>query len=84
MVVSNALQLLVGIKRLPSYRQYVEIGNTSLTKLGVFGASMEITTILYMMAASLVGLYTVPVLRQLKPRRAETSMTKVGSILALK
>ncbi|KAI1702262.1 LMBR1-like membrane protein domain-containing protein [Ditylenchus destructor] len=73
MVVINTLQLLFGFRALPAYVQYVEVH--SRHRFGIVGALVENTIILYIMFASLVGTYSVPVLRRMRPQRGKTSMT---------
>uniref|UniRef100_A0A914UKT0 Uncharacterized protein n=1 Tax=Plectus sambesii TaxID=2011161 RepID=A0A914UKT0_9BILA len=77
MVGINTLQLLFGYRSLPTYRQYIELGIGSQHTLGLFGAAIEITIIFYVMLASLVGVYTMPVLRRMLPQYQKTSMTMV-------
>ncbi|KAL3102044.1 hypothetical protein niasHS_003453 [Heterodera schachtii] len=74
MVLLNTLQLFFGFKALPAYVQYMEQYRHTL---GIFGALGEIAIILYIMLSSLVGLYSVPLIRRLQPRRGHTSMTAI-------
>lgn len=48
---------------------------TSLSKLGVFGALLEIFVILYLGITSFVGFYTMPLFAKLRPKRRKTSLT---------
>ncbi|KHN84758.1 Protein LMBR1L [Toxocara canis] len=73
MVVINTLQLLFGYRALPVYAQYIEVN--SRHTLGIFGALIEVVIIWYVMVASLVGVYSVPILRRLRPRKGKTTMT---------
>ena len=87
-VVQNTLQLLVGIKSLPlSTSGQGTLGLTSLTKLGVVGALIEVALIGYLMAASTVGLYTLPFLRAIRPTARATPLTRLivncGLVLVL-
>uniref|UniRef100_A0A183BPM6 Protein LMBR1L n=1 Tax=Globodera pallida TaxID=36090 RepID=A0A183BPM6_GLOPA len=74
MVLLNTLQLLFGFRALPAYVQYMEQYRHTL---GIFGALGEIAIILYIMMSSLVGVYSVPLIRRLQPRRGRTSMTAI-------
>uniref|UniRef100_F1KVP9 Limb region 1 protein n=2 Tax=Ascaris suum TaxID=6253 RepID=F1KVP9_ASCSU len=73
MVLINTLQLLFGYRALPVYAQYIEVN--SRHTFGVFGALVEVIIISYLMVASLVGVYSVPLLRRLRPRKGKTTMT---------
>uniref|UniRef100_A0A915JJS1 Protein LMBR1L n=1 Tax=Romanomermis culicivorax TaxID=13658 RepID=A0A915JJS1_ROMCU len=77
-VTLNTIELLVGFRSVPAVAEpKVELGQISLSTLGVCGTIFEAVLILYLMAASLVGFYSVPGLRRLKPAFQQTSMTKV-------
>ena len=77
-VLQNTLQLLVGIKALPlSTREHYPLGLSSLSKLGVIGALIEVALICYLMAASTVGLYTLPFLSGLRPQVKNTPLTQL-------
>ncbi|VDK65266.1 unnamed protein product [Anisakis simplex] len=73
MVLINTLQLLFGYRALPVYAQYIEV--SSRHTFGIFGALVEVAIIWYIMIASLVGVYSVPVLRRLRPMKGKTTMT---------
>lgn len=79
MVLKNILELLVGLKALPitSAAHRFTLGITSLYKLGYFGAVLEILLIFYLWHTSLVGLYSLPFLQRIKPRKHNTSFTTV-------
>lgn len=84
LVVQNTLELLVGIKALPlSSAQQFSLGITSLSKLGLLGSTLEITLILYLWNASVVGLYSLPLIRHLRPRMGDTSFTQIIGNCAL-
>ena len=77
-VLQNTLQLLVGIKSLPlSDREHYQLGLSSLSKLGVVGAVIEVILIGYLLAASTVGLYTLPYLSELRPTARNTPLTQL-------
>lgn len=77
LVVQNLLLILVGIKALPLNTRQFTLGVSSLSKLGPFGAGLEIVIILYMLVASTVGLYSLPVVSTYRPRVKETPLTHI-------
>lgn len=72
LVVQNTLSLLIGIKALPLSSKQFTLGVSSLSKLGPFGAALEIVLILYLIATSSIGLYTAPVMSRIRPRPKST------------
>ncbi|XP_054280502.1 protein Lilipod isoform X2 [Macrosteles quadrilineatus] len=72
MVWQNAVELLIGIKALPISTRQFTLGLTSLSKLGPVGAVLEVVLILYLAATSVVGLYSLPLLRRLTPCQNNT------------
>ncbi len=74
-VVSNFGQLMVGFRALPPQQQHVDLGLTSLSALGVLGVAVEIILIAYLFVTSLVGLYTIPFVRTIRPAAGATSLT---------
>ena len=48
---------------------------TSLSALGVVGVVIEVIQIGYLLVTSLVGLYTIPFVRTIKPLIGKTSLT---------
>ncbi|KAL5009965.1 hypothetical protein ScPMuIL_012270 [Solemya velum] len=84
MVVHNTFQLLVGIKALPVGAKETVLGLSSLSALGLIGAALEIILILYVMSASVVGLYSLPLLCHLRPLHQDTAMLKIiGNCIVL-
>lgn len=84
LVVQNTLELLVGIKALPvTSAQQFSIGISSLSKLGLVGSSLEISLILYLWSASVVGLYSLPLIRYLRPVVGDTCFTHIIGNCAL-
>lgn len=78
LVVQNTLELLVGIKALPvSSAEKFSLGISSLSKLGLLGTALEVTHILYLWSASIVGLYSLPVVCRLRPMMGDTSFTSI-------
>uniref|UniRef100_A0A915PZN5 Uncharacterized protein n=1 Tax=Setaria digitata TaxID=48799 RepID=A0A915PZN5_9BILA len=75
MVLINTLQLLFGFRALPVYAQYMEVN--SRHTLGIFGAVVEVVIIWYIMVAAIIGVYSVPLLRRIRPQLHKTSMTRV-------
>ncbi|XP_063422623.1 limb region 1 protein homolog isoform X2 [Mytilus trossulus] len=78
MVAHNFFELLVGIKALPvGAKETVVLGISSLSTLGSVGATLEIVLILYVMCASVVGFYSLPFFKRLRPVPHDTSMVKI-------
>ncbi|KAL1232574.1 Protein LMBR1L [Trichinella spiralis] len=68
-VMWNVFQITVGFRRLPIAIEDFELGSSSLSFLGFYGAFIEIIITLYLMLASLIGFYSLPVFCRLKPIR---------------
>ncbi|XP_060591990.1 protein LMBR1L-like, partial [Ruditapes philippinarum] len=77
MVAQNMFQLLVGIKALPVGAKEMVLGITSLSALGWPGSILETILILYLMSASVVGFYSLPLFRRIQPKYHETSMLHI-------
>ncbi|XP_050546724.1 protein Lilipod [Daktulosphaira vitifoliae] len=77
LVVQNLLLILIGIRALPLNTRQFTLGVSSLSKLGPFGAGLEIVIILYMLVASTVGLYSLPVVSRYRPRIKQTPLTHI-------
>ncbi|WKY02834.1 hypothetical protein Q1695_016264 [Nippostrongylus brasiliensis] len=75
MVVINSLKLLFGYRSLPVYAQYMEVHTRH--SLGIVGVIVESIIIIYVMATSLTGFYSMPFVRALRPRRTRTSLTVI-------
>ncbi|XP_074041537.1 LMBR1-like protein lilipod isoform X1 [Leptinotarsa decemlineata] len=72
LVLQNTLSLLIGMKALPISSKQFTLGVSSLSKLGPFGAALEIVLIIYMILTSSVGLYTIPCMKQVRPKPKST------------
>ncbi|XP_050074428.1 protein Lilipod [Anopheles maculipalpis] len=77
LVVQNTLELLIGIKAVPLSTRQFTLGITSLSKLGPLGATLEVCIITYLGVTSTVGLYTMPFMYNVRPRRRNTSMPQL-------
>nr|XP_017092078.1 protein Lilipod [Drosophila bipectinata] len=77
LVVQNTLELLIGIKALPLSTRQLTLGISSLSKLGPFGAGLEVCLIFYLGATSVVGFYSMPFMRNVRPKRRETSLPQL-------
>uniref|UniRef100_A0A1I8NTD9 Protein LMBR1L n=1 Tax=Stomoxys calcitrans TaxID=35570 RepID=A0A1I8NTD9_STOCA len=77
LVVQNTLELLIGIKALPLSTRQFTLGISSLSKLGPFGAGLEVCLIFYLGATSAVGFYTMPFMRNVRPQRRKTSLSQL-------
>uniref|UniRef100_A0A158PBH1 Serpentine receptor class gamma n=1 Tax=Angiostrongylus cantonensis TaxID=6313 RepID=A0A158PBH1_ANGCA len=75
MVLINTLKLVFGYRSLPVYAQYMEVHTRH--SLGLVGVVIESIIIMYVMATSLIGFYSVPFIRTLRPHRARTSLTVI-------
>ncbi|KAJ8973899.1 hypothetical protein NQ317_018854 [Molorchus minor] len=83
MVVQNTLSLLIGIKALPSSSKQFTLGVSSLSKLGPFGAALEIVLIIYLIVTSSIGLYTAPYVKNIRPKPRSTPFCRVLGNCAL-
>ncbi|XP_028405757.1 limb region 1 protein homolog isoform X2 [Dendronephthya gigantea] len=77
MVALNFLSLLLMDEALPMRASEVVIGKVSSSMMGKFGAVLEIILIFYLMAASLMGFYSLPWFTKLTPIVKNTPMTQV-------
>ncbi|XP_077993475.1 protein LMBR1L-like [Glandiceps talaboti] len=77
MVGQNIFKLLLGYGSLPVGVQELALGKASLSKLGSIGSAIEVLLIFYVMLASLVGFYSVPWFKSLRPKHSDTAMTKI-------
>lgn len=75
MVAINTLKLLFGYRSLPVYAQYIEVHTRH--SFGLFGACIETLIIIYVMLTSFVGLFSLPILRSLRPVRKDTPMPTI-------
>uniref|UniRef100_F7AR89 Limb development membrane protein 1 like n=1 Tax=Equus caballus TaxID=9796 RepID=F7AR89_HORSE len=53
------------------------LGQVSFSKLGSFGAVIQVVLIFYLMVSSVVGFYSSPLFRGLWPRWHDTAMTQI-------
>ncbi|CAG9838487.1 unnamed protein product [Diabrotica balteata] len=83
LVVQNTLSLLIGIKALPISSKQFTLGVSSLSKLGLFGASLEIVLIVYLIVTSSIGLYTAPCMKRIRPKPRSTPFSIVIGNCAL-
>ena len=68
LVSTNMLLLLAGWRSLPSSSQVtLDLGQSSLSTLGVLGVVIEVLIISYFLVSSIVGLYSIPPLRKILP-----------------
>ncbi|XP_068152656.1 protein Lilipod [Drosophila tropicalis] len=77
LVLQNTVELLIGIKALPLSTRQFTLGISSLSKLGLFGASLEVCLIFYLGATSVVGFYSMPFMRNVRPKRRQTSLPQL-------
>lgn len=67
----------------PFVFQQFTLGVSSLSKLGPFGAAMEIVLIIYFIVTSSIGLYTAPLVRRIRPKPYRTPFSIVLGNCAL-
>ncbi|XP_065053680.1 protein LMBR1L-like [Rhopilema esculentum] len=77
MVALNSLSLLFMNGKLPFKTHYAALGKVSFSALGSFGSMIEIILIFFIMAASLVGFYGMPIFQHLRPKRKKTGITRL-------
>lgn len=82
-VVQNTLELLIGIKALPLSTRQFTLGISSLSMLGPLGAALEIILIIYLIATSFVGLYTLPLMSRVRPKSNQTPFCHIIANCAL-
>jgi len=75
LVAANTMLLAAGWRSLPSNTETLDLGTTSLATLGVLGVIIEVLIIAYLLVTSIVGLYSIPLLKNLLPKKRDTSMT---------
>ncbi|XP_064122131.1 protein LMBR1L-like [Macrobrachium nipponense] len=80
----NTLQLLIGIKALPLASAPAILGEAQqgkrsvlLSMMGSVGAVLEVVLILYLIAASLLGCYSLPLFAKIRPQPQDTPMVHV-------
>ncbi|CAH2012803.1 unnamed protein product [Acanthoscelides obtectus] len=83
MVIQNTLSFLIGIKALPSSSKQFTLGVSSLSRLGPWGACLEIVLIVYLIVTSSIGLYTAPCARRFRPKKRATPFTLLIANCAL-
>lgn len=57
--------------------QQFTLGVSSLSKLGPFGAALEIVLILYFIITSSIGLYTAPIMSRIRPKPKSTPFSLI-------
>ena len=69
LVAANTMLLAAGWRSLPSNTETLDLGTTSLATLGVLGVIIEVLIIAYLLVTSIVGLYSIPLLKNLLPKK---------------
>jgi len=59
------------------YQEQVTLGMASLSKLGMFGATLEIVLIIYLVATSAVGLFTSSLMQRVRPVPSATPLSLI-------
>ncbi|KAI6242887.1 hypothetical protein M3Y99_00197900 [Aphelenchoides fujianensis] len=75
MVFINVITLVAGLRVLPVYVQYVEV--RSRHTFGIAGALVENLIIAYIILSAFVGVYSLPLLQRMRPKKDATSLTCV-------
>ncbi|XP_059538739.1 protein LMBR1L isoform X6 [Myotis daubentonii] len=75
-VAIHILELLIDEAAMPRGMQGASLGQVSFSKLGSFGAVIQVVLIFYLMVSSIVGFYSSPLFRGLRPRWHDTAMTQ--------
>uniref|UniRef100_A0A452SS31 Limb development membrane protein 1 like n=1 Tax=Ursus americanus TaxID=9643 RepID=A0A452SS31_URSAM len=76
-VAIHILELLIDEAAMPRGMQDASLGQVSFSKLGSFGAVIQVVLIFYLMVSSVVGFYSSPFFRSLRPRWHDTAMTQI-------
>ncbi|XP_057584538.1 protein LMBR1L-like isoform X2 [Hippopotamus amphibius kiboko] len=76
-VAIHMLELLIDEAAMPRGMQGASLGQVSFSKLGSFGAIIQIVLIFYLMVSSVVGFYSSPPFQGLRPRWRDTAMTQI-------
>ncbi|KAF3826277.1 hypothetical protein GH733_006391 [Mirounga leonina] len=78
-VAVHILELLIDEAAMPRGMQDASLGQVSFSKLGSFGAVIQVVLIFgsYLMVSSVVGFYSSPFFRSLRPRWHDTAMTQI-------
>ncbi|NP_001405699.1 protein LMBR1L isoform 2 [Mus musculus] len=76
-VAVHILELLIDEAAMPRGMQDAALGQASFSKLGSFGAIIQVVLIFYLMVSSVVGFYSSPLFGSLRPRWHDTSMTQI-------
>ncbi|XP_017770859.1 PREDICTED: protein Lilipod isoform X2 [Nicrophorus vespilloides] len=82
-VMQNTIELLIGIKALPLSSRQFTLGISSLSRLGPVGAIIEIMLILYLIVTSSIGLYTSPLMKNIRPKKQSTPFNLIIANCAL-
>jgi len=77
LVITNITLLAAGFRALPSNHNTsnIDLGNTSLSTMGVLGVVTEVIIIAYLLLTSIIGLYSIPALHLILPAQRDTSIT---------
>nr|XP_031538895.1 protein LMBR1L isoform X2 [Vicugna pacos] len=76
-VAIHILELLIDEAAMPRGMQGASLGQVSFSKLGSFGAIIQVVLIFYLMVSSVMGFYSSPLFRGLRPRWHDTAMTQI-------
>merc|ERR1719187_3134724 len=71
----NVMLLVSGWRDLPTGTRRFDLGQSSLSKIGVVGVVIEVVIIGYLLVTSIVGLYSIPAIHKILPKQRDTSIT---------
>ena len=69
LVAANIMLLAAGWRSLPGNTVTIDLGKSSLSTLGVVGVVIEVLLIGYLLVTSIVGLYSIPNIKKLLPKK---------------
>jgi len=75
LVFINIMLVVSGWRELPTHTASFDLGQTSLSALGVLGVIVEVIIIGYLLITSIVGLYSIPVIRKILPIPRDTPIS---------
>ncbi|XP_023687040.2 limb region 1 homolog-like protein [Paramormyrops kingsleyae] len=80
----HVLELLFDDTAMPRGMEDPLLGAASFSMFGSFGAAVQVILILYLMASSVVGFYSLPLFTSLLPRVQDTTLTQIiGNCVSL-
>jgi len=75
LVCFNIMLLVSGWRELPTHTANFDLGQSSLSALGTIGVVVEVITIGYLLITSIVGLYSIPLIKKVLPVPRDTPIS---------